>query len=66
MSLPTIKVVEHPDLFVQRSEYSLEDFDYIIELRETEDQEITYEQLNKNDLFSNDSMGFGDGFGFFE
>ena len=47
MSLPTIKVVEHPDLFVQRSEYSLEDFDYIIELRETEDQEITYEQLNK-------------------
>ncbi|MGO1759992.1 MAG: DUF3388 domain-containing protein, partial [Mammaliicoccus vitulinus] len=45
---------------------SLEDFDYIIELRETEDQEITYEQLNKNDLFTNDNMAFGDGFGFFE
>ncbi|GGI41862.1 DUF3388 domain-containing protein [Mammaliicoccus stepanovicii] len=66
MNLPTIKVVEHPDLFVQRSEYSLDDFDYIIELREKEDQEITYEQLNKNDLFTNDSMTFGDGFGFFE
>src|SRR5699024_10279543 len=42
MALPAIKVVEHPDLFVDSCHYQLEDFDYIIELRETEDQEIKY------------------------
>ena len=31
--MPTVKVIEHPDMFVQHSEYKLEDFDYIIELR---------------------------------
>ena len=34
MSLPAIKVVEHPDLFVETSDYEMKDFDYIIELRE--------------------------------
>ena len=33
MRIPSIKVVEHPDIFVQHSEYNIEDFDYIIELR---------------------------------
>ena len=28
------KVVEHPDLFVESCNYNMEDFDYIIELRE--------------------------------
>lgn len=58
MSLPTTKVIEHPDLFVQKTDYTLEDFDYIIELRETEDQEITYEKLSKNSLFDNDEFAF--------
>ena len=30
MSLPAVKVVEHPDLFVEASDYDMEDFDYII------------------------------------
>ena len=30
MTLPSIKVVEHPDLFVETSQYSIDDFDYII------------------------------------
>lgn len=47
MALPATKVIEHPDLFVQKTDYSIEDFDYIIEIRETEDREITYEQLSK-------------------
>ena len=34
MTLPSIKVVEHPDLFVESGNYSMDDFDYIIELRE--------------------------------
>ena len=34
MRMPTVKVVEHPDIFVQHSEYKIEDFDYIIELRQ--------------------------------
>jgi hypothetical protein len=47
MQLPAIKVVEHPDIFVQSTEYSMDDFDYIIELRTDEEQEITYESVEK-------------------
>ncbi len=47
MNMPSIKVVEHPDMFVQHSEYKIEDFDYIIELRHHPDEEITYEIMEK-------------------
>ena len=41
MRLPATKVVEHPDIFVQNSEYTLDDFDYIIELRnDLEDKHV--------------------------
>ncbi|MDQ0337327.1 hypothetical protein J2S00_000097 [Caldalkalibacillus uzonensis] len=40
LRLDATKVVEHPDIFVRYTEYSLEDFDYIIELRNFEDEEI--------------------------
>ncbi|PIC58732.1 hypothetical protein CSV80_01715 [Sporosarcina sp. P12(2017)] len=53
MGLPTIKVVEHPDMFVKQSEYTIEDFDIIIELRTTVDQEISYDILEKNDPITN-------------
>lgn len=57
MRLSATKVVEHPDIFVQQTEYKLEDFDYIIELRNTEDEEIKYEpeprpQFSEGDGFS--------------
>jgi hypothetical protein len=60
MHMDTIKVVEHPDIFVQHSEYKLEDFDYIIELRNHPDEEITYELIDKNNMMSsvNDFGGF--------
>lgn len=45
MRLPATKVVEHPDIFVRETEYSLDDFDYIIELRSDESEEITYEAV---------------------
>lgn len=61
MRLPAVKVVEHPDIFVQNSEYTLDDFDYIIELRNDADEEITYDIVDQNNLFS--SSDFGD-FGF--
>ncbi|WP_010530692.1 YmfK family protein [Lentibacillus jeotgali] len=59
MQLPAIKVVEHPDMFVQATEYKLSDFDYIIELRSDENEEITYEPVNN-------SFGQEDGFSMFD
>lgn len=56
MQLPAIKVVEHPDVFVQTTEYTIDDFDYIIEIRRHEDEEITYEPI-QDETFSND-LGF--------
>jgi hypothetical protein len=43
MRLPATKVIEHPDIFVQQTEYDVEDFDYIIELRNYPQEEIVYE-----------------------
>ncbi|MDI3327240.1 MAG: DUF3388 domain-containing protein [Alicyclobacillaceae bacterium] len=39
------KVIEHPDIFVQRSEYGWDLFDRVIELRNSPDEEITYRDL---------------------
>lgn len=47
MQLPAIKVIEHPDIFVQATQYTLNDFDYIIEIRRDEDEEITYETIDQ-------------------
>nr|WP_238482577.1 DUF3388 domain-containing protein [Lederbergia galactosidilytica] len=58
MCLPAVKVIEHPDIFVQHSEYSIEDFDYIIELRNTPEEKITYEAMSQNSLFSEPNFGF--------
>lgn len=70
MTLPSIKVVEHPDLFVESCNYNMEDFDYIIELRENKNQEIRYEEMKKHTVQSKNNLDFGDpfggGFGFFE
>lgn len=43
MRQPVVKVVEHPDIFVRETEYELEDFDCIIELRNDENEKITYD-----------------------
>lgn len=50
MQLPAIKVVEHPDIFVEATEYTMDDFDYIIELRSDENEEITYEPIEQAEL----------------
>ncbi|WIY63654.1 DUF3388 domain-containing protein [Bacillus arachidis] len=47
MRLPATKVVEHPDVFVSQSEYTLDDFDYIIELRNDYDEEIQYDLVDE-------------------
>lgn len=57
MRLPATKVIEHPDIFVQQTEYRLDDFDYIIELRSERDEEITYEMVN-NGFSSFESFDF--------
>lgn len=65
MTLPSVKVVEHPDLFVEASDYITDDFDYIIELRAEENQEIEYEEMKKKTVRSKNNLDFGDTFGGF-
>jgi hypothetical protein len=48
MRLPATKVVEHPDIFIRSTEYTLDDFDYIIELRSDENQVISYEEVEQD------------------
>jgi hypothetical protein len=57
MALSAVKVVEHPDIFIQNTEYTLDDFHYIIELRSHPDEEITYEVVNQNQMFSDSDFG---------
>ncbi len=40
------KIIEHPDLFVRRTEFSWNLFDRVIELRNSMDEEITYQTLD--------------------
>ncbi len=56
MQLPAVKVVEHPDMFIERTDYTLDDFDYIIELRKTPDEVITYELLRRNEQMNRNSI----------
>ncbi|WP_407271511.1 DUF3388 domain-containing protein [Radiobacillus sp. PE A8.2] len=58
MRLPATKVVEHPDIFVEQTGYKLDDFDYIIELRNNEEEEIRYDPINKA-KFEQDDGFFG-------
>ncbi|BBH20804.1 hypothetical protein Back11_21490 [Paenibacillus baekrokdamisoli] len=45
MAMPSTKVIEHPDIFIKESAYDISAFDYIIELRNTPDEEISYESF---------------------
>jgi hypothetical protein len=45
MALPSTKVIEHPDIFVRESGFDYQSFDYIIELRNSPDEEISYESF---------------------
>ncbi|KAA9006454.1 DUF3388 domain-containing protein [Paenibacillus spiritus] len=45
MSMPSTKVIEHPDIFVRESNYTFDDFDIIIELRSTPGEEIVYDNF---------------------
>lgn len=60
MQLPAVKVVEHPDVFVEATEYTLDDFDCIIELRSHEDEEITYERIEGTALGGNHGFNMFD------
>lgn len=48
MSMPSTKVIEHPDIFVQESEYDFNDFDIIIELRSSPEEEIVFDTFTAN------------------
>jgi hypothetical protein len=57
MNMNAVKVVEHPDIFIQNTEYTLDDFDSIIELRHHPDEEIKYDLVEKNGMFSEADFG---------
>lgn len=48
LHFPATKVIEHPDIFVRETEYTLDDFDYIIELRSHPEEEISYDVVNSS------------------
>lgn len=45
MRMDAPKVIEHPDIFVRETEYGWDIFDRIIELRNTDDEVITYDTV---------------------
>lgn len=45
MAMPSTKVIEHPDIFVRESQYDYSIFDYIVELRNNPEEEISYESF---------------------
>ncbi|GIM47872.1 hypothetical protein DNHGIG_34210 [Collibacillus ludicampi] len=47
MRMEAPKVIEHPDIFVRETEFTWDDFDRIIELRNTMDEEITYQMVDQ-------------------
>lgn len=49
MEMPAIKVIEHPDIFVNESEYDYQVFDLIIELRSSPDEEIAIGDISLDD-----------------
>ncbi|SHE41699.1 Protein of unknown function [Seinonella peptonophila] len=51
LRLEATKVIEHPDIFVQMTDMTLDDFDYIIELRNDADEEIVYDTDPMNETF---------------
>ncbi|WP_066173167.1 DUF3388 domain-containing protein [Bacillus marinisedimentorum] len=60
MRMPAVKVIEHPDIFVRESEYKLEDFDYIIELRNNPEEEIKYEIMDESPLAADSGFSMFD------
>ncbi|AZS16044.1 DUF3388 domain-containing protein [Paenibacillus lutimineralis] len=40
MEMPSTKVIEHPDVFIEHTDYSYDDFDIIIELRNNPEEQI--------------------------
>ncbi|MEC0246153.1 DUF3388 domain-containing protein [Paenibacillus chitinolyticus] len=48
MATPSTKVIEHPDIFIKESHYTYNDFNYIIELRNSPDEEINYDSFTYN------------------
>jgi hypothetical protein len=48
MALPVTKVIEHPDVFVSQTEYSLDDFSYIIELKQDPLENVSWDGLEQD------------------
>ncbi|HLS20353.1 MAG TPA: DUF3388 domain-containing protein [Bacillota bacterium] len=60
MRQQAVKIVEHPDIFIRETEYSIDDFDHIIELRRTKDEKITYETYEQTLLTDSENYSMYD------
>jgi len=58
MGLPAVKIVEHPDIFIRHSEYTYDDFHYLIELRNDPDEEIPYDEHHSSYFMKMDGYDF--------
>lgn len=48
LQMDATKVIEHPDIFVRETEYTLDDFNVIIELRNYPEEKIDYDVLDSD------------------
>lgn len=48
LQMDSTKVIEHPDIFVRETEYTLDDFNVIIELRNYPEEKIDYDVLDSD------------------
>ncbi|MNO79117.1 ACT domain protein [compost metagenome] len=48
MNMPSTKVIEHPDVFIQETDFDYDNFDIIIELRNNPDEQIVYDSFTTN------------------
>ncbi|PRX41847.1 uncharacterized protein DUF3388 [Planifilum fimeticola] len=48
LQMDATKVIEHPDIFIRETEYTLDDFNVIIELRNHPEEKIDYDVLDSD------------------
>jgi hypothetical protein len=48
MNMESTKVIEHPDIFIRESEYEYDHFNYIVELRNNPEEEISYDKITNS------------------
>ncbi|WP_144505278.1 DUF3388 domain-containing protein, partial [Bacillus pumilus] len=51
ITLPTTKLLHHPHIFIQNSQYTIHHFHYIIQFPNTPHQDVAYQHPEEPQLF---------------